>query len=164
MQTIFLQQDNTFFYHRSSFKELHDFHDLNNFLTFMHVLFLQYCKVHIRYLEFRAIDLLFNSSFFQSFLCNGKLISFQLYWSIEGLIFDILYESFTIFLWFNATVTAYWKNLLSLFLEFIVDFCFLTIQENLYMTHLYLDLYFIKIVMQYISTIKNKFTSFHWFF
>ena len=31
---------------------------------------------------------------------------------------------FLIFWWFNAAVTAYWKHLLSLFLEFIVAFLF----------------------------------------
>ena len=121
MQTTFLQQDNTIFYHRSSLKKLHDFQDLNNWILCMSYFFgiVRYNK--ILDLEFRAIDLLFNSSFSQ---CDGKLISFQLHWSIEALTFDILYEPFTIFLWFNATITAYWKYLLSLFLGFIVDFLF----------------------------------------
>ena len=38
----------------------------------------------------RAIFLLFCSNLFQSFECDGKSISFQLYWSIKGLTFDIL--------------------------------------------------------------------------
>ena len=38
----------------------------------------------------KAIDLLLNSNFFQSFSYDGKSISFQLYRSIKGLIFDIL--------------------------------------------------------------------------
>ena len=38
----------------------------------------------------RATDLLFNSTFFQSFLFDGKSISFQLYWSIRDFIFVIL--------------------------------------------------------------------------
>ena len=38
----------------------------------------------------RAIDLLFDSDFFQSLPCDGKSISFQLYLLINGLIFDIL--------------------------------------------------------------------------
>ena len=41
-QTIFLQKDNVF-------KELFGFHALNYVLKYMHVLFLQYIKVHIRY-------------------------------------------------------------------------------------------------------------------
>ena len=45
----------------------------------------------------RAIDLLFNSHLFQSFWCDGKLIFFQLYWSIKGLIFDILCGLFLMF-------------------------------------------------------------------
>ena len=63
----------------------------------------------------RAIVLLFNSKFFQSFCSDGKSISFQLYWSIKGLILDILWGSFLMFWQFNATVKAYWKQL-SLFL------------------------------------------------
>ena len=45
----------------------------------------------------RAIVLLFCSNFFQSFECDGKSISFQLYWSIKGLIFDILWGFFQCF-------------------------------------------------------------------
>ena len=97
----------------------------------MHVLFFQYYMAQIR-----AIDVLFNSNFFQSFWYDGKLISFQLYWSIKGLIFDILSGC----LWFNAADKAYWKHLSSLLLGFIVTFWFLATQENLYMIHLYLNL------------------------
>ena len=50
---------------------------------------------------------------------------------------------FLIFSWFNATVTAYWKHLLSFFLiGFIVAVCFLSNQENLYMIHQDSDLYY----------------------
>ena len=56
----------------------------------------------------RAIDLLFDSNFFQSFLRDGKFVSFQLYWIIiKGLIFYIFCGSFATLLWFDATVTAY---------------------------------------------------------
>ena len=37
-----------------------------------------------------AIDLLFNSNFFQSLPVDGKFTSFQLYWSIKGFILDTL--------------------------------------------------------------------------
>ena len=53
-----------------------------------------------------------------------KSISFQLYWSIKGLIFGILWRLFAMFWWFNATVKAYWKQLSSLFCGFIVAFLF----------------------------------------
>ena len=36
-----------------------------------------------------SATLLFNSNFFQPLLVRGKSISFQLYWSINGLILDI---------------------------------------------------------------------------
>ena len=55
---------------------------------------------------FSAISL-FNSNFFQSLLVAGKSISFQLYWSIKGLILDILCGIFLILSRFNAKVTAY---------------------------------------------------------
>ena len=43
-----------------------------------------------------AIDLLFDSNYFESFLCDVKSISSQLYWSIKGLIHVILCGSFLI--------------------------------------------------------------------
>ena len=54
---------------------------------------------------------------------------------------------FSMFWWFNATVKAYWKHISSLFLGFIVAYCcfllfFSTIQENLYMIHLFSNLFF----------------------
>ena len=67
----------------------------------------------------RAIILLFCSKYFHSFECDEISISFQLYLSIKGLIFDILSGWFLIYLWFNATVKACWKQLSSLFFEFI---------------------------------------------
>ena len=46
-----------------------------------------------------------------------------LYLFVKGLIFIILYGSFLISSWFNATVKGYWKHLLSLLLiEFIAAF------------------------------------------
>ena len=55
---------------------------------------------------FNAISL-FNLSFHQSILVDGKSISFQLYWSIKGSILLILCGSFLILSRFNANVTAY---------------------------------------------------------
>ena len=86
----------------------------------------------------RAMVLLFCSNFFQSisilFFSNSSLssfwcalisMSFQLYWLIKGLIFDILSGLFPMFWWFNATVIGYWKRLSSLFFGFIVAILFL---------------------------------------
>ena len=72
----------------------------------------------------RAIDLLFFSNSLQSFLFDGKFIYFQLYWSIKVLMFDIISGWLLLCSWFNATATAYWKHLSSLFLGFIVAFLF----------------------------------------
>ena len=60
--------------------------------------------------------LLFDSNVFQSFLYDEKANSFQLYWLIKDLIFDILSGWFVMWLWFNATVKAYWKHLSSFLL------------------------------------------------
>ena len=45
----------------------------------------------------RAIVLLFSSDSIYSFLFDGKFISFLLYWSIKGLIFEILCDTFSMF-------------------------------------------------------------------
>ena len=80
----------------------------------------------------RAIDLLFDSNFFQSLGSIGKITYFQLYLSIKDLIFDIVCRSFTVYSWFNASVTAYWKHVPSLFFKFIVALLFLSSLENLF--------------------------------
>ena len=91
-------------------------------------------------------------TFFQPFLCNRKFISFQLYWLIKGLVFDILCGSFTIFSWFNGTFIAYIENTYChYFLDLLLLFYFLTIFKNLCMLHC--D--FMKFVGQYINTIKK---------
>ena len=46
---MFLQQDYVIIYHQHSFKELLDFNTLSYALIYMHVLFIQYYKAHIRY-------------------------------------------------------------------------------------------------------------------
>ena len=90
----------------------------------------------------RAIVLLFCSNFFQSFECDGNSIPFQLYWSIKGLIFDILWGSFLILLWFNASVTAYLKHSLSLFFGFnIASLCFIQLGESIYDPPFYSNLF-----------------------
>ena len=75
------------------------------------------------YNTLKRMVLLFVSYFFWSFTCDKKLVSFQLYWFINNLILNILYQSFTKNLWFDTTVTAYQKLLSSsLFFGFIVTF------------------------------------------
>ena len=49
-----------------------------------------------------------------------ETIPSQLYFTIKGIIFDILSECFTTFSWFNMTVAAYSKHLPSFFL---IRFC-----------------------------------------
>ena len=88
--------------------------------------------MHVENKTLRAINLLFDSNSFQSFLCDGKCISFQFYWFIKGLFFYIFCCSFAKYLWFKATFAAYWKQLFSsLFFEFTVAFFLLSNQENL---------------------------------
>ena len=59
----------------------------------------------------RAIVLLFVSDFFESFLCDVKFLSFQLYWLLKSLIFDIFSGWLLICSRFNAAVIEYWKHL-----------------------------------------------------
>ena len=62
-----------------------------------------------------------------------SVISIELYY---GLIFAAYFRSFFTSSWFNAPVTACWKHILwFLLMGFIVAFCFLFNQENLYMIH-----------------------------
>ena len=120
MQIIFSLQDNAIFLiikRITLFSRFSLHFDLYTCLTFL-VLWGAYNIL-------RAIVFFcFFSNFFQSFLTDGKYISFQLYCSIKGLIFDILWGSFLIYSWFNASVIANWKYLPSLFLGFIVAFLF----------------------------------------
>ena len=64
-------------------------------------------------------------NFLQSSFSDEKCIPYQLFLFIKGLIFVILCGLFLIFSWFNATVTAYWKHLLSFLL---IGFIFFLIQ------------------------------------
>ena len=82
----------------------------------------------------RTTALLFNSKFFQSFEgSSGKFISYQSNWLIKDLIFDILWGIFSMFSWFNATLKAYGKQLLSLFFGFTIAFLFLShSRESIY--------------------------------
>ena len=74
------------------------------------------------YKTLRVIATLFFSSYFQWSFSNGKFVTSQLYLFLEGLIFVVLCG---FFLFFNATVIAYWKHLSSfLLMGFIVAFLF----------------------------------------
>ena len=66
----------------------------------------------------RVTALLFVSNFFEPFVSDGKFLSFDLYWSMKGLIFLIISGCFSIVLWFSATNIACLKQLPSLFVGF----------------------------------------------
>ena len=77
--------------------------------------------LYVTYSIFKAIVLLFCSSFLQSFECEGNSMSFQILLLIKGLRLEILSGWWLIFWWFSAAAIAYWKHLWSLvFLGFIV--------------------------------------------
>ena len=88
----------------------------------------------LAYKTIRAVVTLFFSIFFQSSFSDRKVIPFQAYLFINGLIFGYYLRDFFISSWFNATVTAYWKDLLySLLMEFIVAFLlFIQSRESLH--------------------------------
>ena len=103
----------------------------------------------------RAIVLLFNSNFYQSFGCNGNTISFQSYWLIKGLISDILSGLFLFFVFFHYLMQ--WLNHIEsnyrhYFVDFLLLFYFSTIFENLYLIRLFPDLF-----SEYGNTINQHF-------
>ena len=69
----------------------------------------------------RAIVLLFCLNVFQSFIPAGNSIPSQLYWSIEGLIFDIFSGWLSMLWWFNASY-----RILKTFIifSFWINYCF----------------------------------------
>ena len=61
---------------------------------------------------------------------------------LKGLLFVILSIWPPMFSWFNATVETYWKHLLFFSLwDLLLLFCFLSIQESIYMIHHDSDLF-----------------------
>ena len=77
----------------------------------------------LAYKTLRVILTLFLSNFFQLSFSDEKFIPSYLYLFIKGLIFVLLSACFPISSWFNATITTYWKHLLSFLLTiFIVVF------------------------------------------
>ena len=84
----------------------------------------------------RAIALLFNSIFFQSFEeSSGKFISFQSNWLIKDLIFDIPWGIFSMFHDLMQRLKHMESNYYHYFLDLLLLFYFLAIQENLYIIH-----------------------------
>ena len=93
------------------------------------------------------------------FSCWIIFILFQLYLFIKGLIFDILYKFLPISSWFNATVAAYWKHLLSSLKGFIVACFFFNPIMRIYNWSTTFQIYFTTFAMQKINTIKDKITT-----
>ena len=107
----------------------------------------RYIFCFLAYNTLRAIVTLFFKKLFQSFFSDGKLIFSQLYLFIKDLIFVIPSRCFPICSWFNETVAAYWKHLLTFFLiGFIVVFSlFIQSVESLYdPTRIYFITFFLQ--------------------
>ena len=94
MLTIFLQERSAIFLLSVIIKRIPWFSHLNVYSDLHACLITSVLWGTSRIL--RVIDLFSNLKFFESFLCDGKFISFQLYWSTKGLIFDILCGFFLI--------------------------------------------------------------------
>ena len=77
------------------------------------------------YKTLRAIVRLLFSNFFQSSIFDEYFIPFHLHLFIKGSTFEAPSGCDSISSWFNATVTAYWKHLSSLFFRFLHTFCIL---------------------------------------
>ena len=104
-----------------------------------------YVSSFLVYKTLREIVSLFFSNVFQSSFSDGKFIPSHIYSFIKGSIFVILSACFLISLWFNATVTAYWKHLSFLLIGFIIYclFVFFWNQENLIMIHHNSNLFYV---------------------
>ena len=104
------------------------------------------------------------SQFFRNHLFSGgKFSPSHLYLFIKGFIFVILSRFFPISSWFNMTVTAYWKHLLSFLVKNLLLFCyFLSIHENWYMIYHNLDLFY-DIYNTISNIIEDKLITFYWF-
>ena len=100
------------------------------------------------YKKLRAIVTFISSNSFQSSISDGFIISFNLCLYIKGLTFGIPPRCFQIYSWFNVIVVAYWKHLSSFLLkEFIAVFYrFLSNQDNIYMIHQDLDLFYDNVI------------------
>ena len=102
----------------------------------------------------RATVGLFFSTFFQSSFHNLFIylfISLQLHLFLIGLIFYILCDFSQIYSWFNVTVVAYWKHLLSSLIGFIV--IFIQSGESIYDPLQFII--FLTFVKRQINTIKD---------
>ena len=105
------------------------------------------------------------SQFFSShlFLMVNLFHSNYIYFK-KAIFFYILREFSSIFSWFNATVAAYWKHLLSSLIGFMVAFLFLYPIERIYIWSALFQIYFMTFALQQISIIKDKITTSRWCF
>ena len=95
------------------------------------------------YKTLRAIVILFFSNFFQSSFSDGNLISSELYLFIKGLIFIVL-SGFFLFLHDLTRLLQHIESIYYLFYrrDLLLLFCILANQENLYMIHNNLVLFY----------------------
>ena len=118
----FRQQKSPFFF------DVIPLDNADNLFFTIWVMFWNISRIYIFFFSIqniKAIVSLSFSIFFQSSFLDGKFISSHLYLFIKCLIFVILWGSFFISSWFNATVTLYWKHLSSfLLMGFIVVYLF----------------------------------------
>ena len=108
---------------------------------------------------------LFFSYFSQSPYSDGKFIPSQIYLSIKGLIFVILCESFFLFLHDFTRLVQCIESICFLFhwSDLLLLFCF-SIQSAESIWSITFKSYFMKFVLQQISTMKDKITTFYWCF
>ena len=135
MLIIFILQDNTIVVVIVSLKTLKEwlaFDDLSYVLKDKQdVFFFSIQNINSNY---RIIFLRFFPITF--FLMETLFLPSYLYLLIQGLIFVVFCRSCFISFWFNATVTAYWKHLLSFSLMGFIVACSLFIKsgESIYDT------------------------------
>ena len=121
----------------------------NNLCFTIWVMFRIICRIKFFFFSIQNIE---NNCyvvfiiFFQIIFIGWKISSFLVVLFMKGLIFVILYISFSISSWLKATDTAYWKHLLPFLrwdlLLLLLLLLLLSNQENLYLYHHILDLFY----------------------
>ena len=88
-------------------------------------------QIYFSFLAYKSLSgsvTLFFSNFYQS--SDWKCIPSHLYFFIKGLIFVSFSGFFPFFSWHNATVTAYWKHLLSFISIWFIFAFFFSMQSG----------------------------------
>ena len=137
------------------------FHDLSYVLKHNQDIFLFF----LAYKTLKAIATLFFSNFFESLFSDVKFLpSSQLYLFIKGLIF-VIFSGFFLFFHDLTRLLQHTGSIYYLFLVRI-NCCFFVFNpiNRIYVWSTTIQIYFMTFIIQWKNIIKDKLTTFHWFF